>query len=120
MELLVTEINHHVVLPQAYFVTTLPGQMTIASLKNAFLTEMRRVAGGRCGSGLLAPNTLSQFANIVSLLRDMGSSQWLQQHYGIIPKGSTICTLYQMMDRSLANALPIGLVPPHGLRQIFQ
>ena len=73
--------NQNVVqLPQAFFITTDPGNMTITSLLNDIMTLLSRVAGGRNGNNLLAPNTLSQYGNILLVLgRDIEMNAWVQQ-----------------------------------------
>jgi hypothetical protein len=53
---------------QSYFITTLPGQMTVESLMDDIMATLAKVAGGRNGHTVLAPNSLSQFGNISSVL----------------------------------------------------
>lgn len=113
--------NQNVVLPQAFFITTAPGNMTVTSLLNDIMLVLGRVSGGRNGNNLLAPNTLGQALNIRSLLRDIETNAWFQQQFAqFIPVGSFLATVSQIVDRRIANATPSGLVPPHGFRQVFQ
>ena len=52
--------------------------MTAHSLQNDIMTHHGRVAGGRHGISLLAPNTIGQAYNIIALLRDIQMDAWLQ------------------------------------------
>jgi hypothetical protein len=70
-------VNQNVVLPQAFFITTAPGNMTLTSLLNDIMILLSRVSGGRNGNNLLAPNTLSQAFNILQVLRDIEMNAWL-------------------------------------------
>lgn len=116
--------NQNIVLPQAFFITTDPGTMTVNSLLNDIMNLLSRVSGGRNGNSLLAPNTLSQYGNILQVLsRDIEINDWVQQQFAqFVPAGSFMATVFQIIDRSIANATPIGLVSPQnqGFRQIFQ
>lgn len=123
LELFVDGANQNVVLqPQAFFITTAPGNMTVTSLVNDLITLLSRVSGGRNGNNLLAPNTLSQYGNILLVLgQDIQMNAWVQQLFvQFIPIGSFLATVSQIVDRRIANATPSGLVAPHGFRQVFQ
>ena len=110
--------NQNVVLPQAFFITTAPGNMTVTSLLNDLMILLSRVSGGRNGNNL---GLLGQALNIRSLLRDIETNSWFQQQFAqFIPVGSFLATVSQIVDRRIANATPSGLVPPHGFRQVFQ
>lgn len=110
-----------VVQPQAFFITTAPGNMTVTSLLNDLMILLSRVSGGRNGNNLLAPNTLSQSWNIVQVLTQIELNEWVQQLFAqFIPVGSFLATVSQIIDRRIANATPSGLVAPHGFRQVFQ
>lgn len=107
--------------PQAFFITTGPGNMTVTSLLNDLMILLSRVSGGRNGNNLLAPNTLSQYGNIVQVLTHIEMNAWVQQMFAqFIPVGSFLATVSQIIDRRIANATPSGLVAPHGFRQVFQ
>jgi hypothetical protein len=113
-----------VVLPQAFFITTAPGNMTVTSLLNDLMILLSRVSGGRNGNNLLAPNTLSQYGNILLVLgQDIQMNSWVQQLFArFIPVGSFLATVSQIIDRRIANATPAGLIAPQnqGFRQVFQ
>jgi hypothetical protein len=113
-----------VVLPQAFFITTAPGNMTVTSLLNDLMILLSRVSGGRNGNNLLAPNTLSQYGNILLVLgQDIQMNNWVQQQFAqSVPVGSFFATVSQIIDRRIANATPAGLVAPQnqGFRQVFQ
>jgi hypothetical protein len=66
---------------------------------------------------IIAPNTLSQYGNILLVLgRDIEMNAWVQQLFAqFIPIGSFFATVSQIIDRRIANATPSGLVPPHGV-----
>jgi hypothetical protein len=84
---------------------------------------LSRVSGGRNGNNLLAPNTLSQYGNIVQVLRDIETNGWAQQQFAqSVPVGSFFATVSQIIDQRIANATPAGLVAPQnqGFRQVFQ
>jgi hypothetical protein len=123
LEQFVDGANQNVVLPQAFFITTAPGNMTVTSLLNDLMNLLSRVSGGRNGNNLLAPNTLSQAFNILQVLRDIEINAWLQQQFAqSVPVGSFFATVSQIIDRRIANATPSGLVAPQnqGIRQIFR
>jgi hypothetical protein len=123
LERFVHGANQNKGLPQAFFITTAPGTMTVTSLLNDFMNLLSRVSGGRNGNNLLAPNTLSQYGNILQVLRDIEVNGWMQQQCTeSIPVGSFLATVSHITDRCIANATPIGLVAPQnqGVRQIFQ
>jgi 5,10-methylene-tetrahydrofolate dehydrogenase/methenyl tetrahydrofolate cyclohydrolase len=46
-------VNQNVVLPQAFFITTAPGNMTVTSLLNDLMILLSRVSGGRNGNNYL-------------------------------------------------------------------
>ncbi len=110
------------VVPQAYFITTSPGNMTVTSLLNDLMILLSKVSGGRNGNTLLAPNTLSQAFNILLVLgQDIQMNAWVQQLFAkFIPVGSFLATVFHIGDRRIVNATPSGLVAPHGFRQVFQ
>jgi hypothetical protein len=115
--------NQNIELPQAFFITTAPGNMTVTSLLNDVMILLSRVSGGRNGNSLLAPNTLSQYGNILQVLRDIETNAWVQLQFAQnIPVGSFFATVCQIIDRRVANATPSGLVAPQnqGFRQVFQ
>jgi hypothetical protein len=119
----VQQVNLNILLPQAFFITTAPGTMTVTSLLNDLMSLLSRVSGGRNGNNLLAPNTLSQFANIVRVLGEIEMNDWVQNRFTqFVPAGSFFATVSQIIDRTTAKATPIGLVTPQsqGIRQIFQ
>jgi hypothetical protein len=61
-----------------------------------------RVSGGRNGNNLLAPNTLSQYANIMQRLRDIEMNAWVQQLFArFIPVGSYLATVSQIVGRRI-------------------
>ena len=123
LEQFVDGANQNVVAqPQAFFITTAPGNMTVTSLLNDLMILLSRVSGGRIGNNLLAPNTLSQYGNILLVLgRDIEMNAWVQQLFAqFIPVGSFLATVSQIIDRRIAHATPSGLVAPHGFRQVFQ
>jgi hypothetical protein len=123
LEQFVDGANQNVVAqPQAFFITTAPGSMTVTSLLNDLMILLSRVSGGRNGNNLLAPNTLSQAFNILLVLgQDIQMNAWVQQIFAqFIPVGSFLATVSQIIDRRIANATPSGLVAPHGFRQVFQ
>jgi hypothetical protein len=119
LEQFVDGANQNVVLPQAFFITTAPGNMTVTSLLNDLMILLSRVSGGRNGNNLLAPNTLSQYGNILLVLgRDIEMNAWVQQMFAqFIP---FLATVSQIIDRRIANATPSGLAAPHNFRQVFQ
>ena len=96
--------------------------MTVTSLLNDLMILLSRVSGGRNGNNLLAPNTLSQYGNILLVLgRDIEMNAWVQQLFAqFIPIGSFFATVSQIIDQRIANATPSGLVAPHSFRQVFQ
>ena len=106
----------------AFFITTAPRNMTVVSFLNDMMILLSRVSGGRNGNNVLAPNTLSQYGNILLVLgRDIEMNAWVQRLFAeFIPVGSFLATVYQIVDRRIASATPSGLVAPHGLRQVFQ
>ena len=124
LEQFVAGANQNIVpFPQAFFITTAPGNMTVTSLLNDLMILLSRVSGGRNGNNLLAPNTLSQAFNILLVLgRDIEMNGWVQQVFvQFIPVGSFLATVSQITDgRRIANATPSGLVAPHAFRQVFQ
>jgi hypothetical protein len=123
LEQFVEGVNQTIVLPQAFFITTSPRNMTVTSFLNDLMNLLSRVSGGGNGNNLLAPNTLSQYGNILQVLRDVEVNGWMQQQFTqFIPVGSFLATVSHMIDRRIANATPIGLVNPQnqGVRQIFQ
>lgn len=82
LEQFVDGVNQKSVLPQAFFITTAPGNMTVTSLLNDIMLVLGRVSGGRNGNALLAPNTLSQYCNILLVLgRDIEMHAWFQQQF---------------------------------------
>jgi hypothetical protein len=109
-------------IPQAGFINTAPGQMTIRSFQNDIVTQLARVSGGRFGDVLLAPNTLSQALIVASQLQVIEVDGWMQQMVGLLlPQNTMLATIYQITDRQIANAAPIGRAAPGlGFRQIFQ
>jgi hypothetical protein len=63
LEMFVEGANQSVVLlPQALFITTAPGNMPVSSLLNDLMILLSRVSGGRNGNNLLAPNTFLNMA----------------------------------------------------------
>ena len=110
-------------LPQAFFITTAPGNVSITSLTNDLMMLLSRVSGGRNANTLLAPNDLNQYGNVLQKLRDIETNAWFQQTFAqLIPVGSFLATVLTIPDRLIANATPAGLVAPQnqGLRQVFQ
>jgi hypothetical protein len=91
--------------------------VTATSLLNDLMILLSRVSGGRNGNNLLAPNTLSQYGNILLVLgRDIQMNAWVQQLFAkFIPIGSFFATVSQIIDQRIANATPSGLVAPHGV-----
>ena len=123
LEQFVAGANQNIVLPQAFFISTAPGTMTVTSLLNDLMNLLSRVSGGRNGNNLLAPNTLSQSLNIIRVLGEIEVNSWVQQQVAqFVPVGSFFATASQIVDRRIAKATPIGLTPPQnqGIRQIFQ
>ena len=115
--------NQNSVLPQAFFISTDQGNMTVTSFLNDLMNLLSRVSGGRSGNTILAPNTLSQYANIIKVLGEIEMNPWMQQQYvQSIPVGPFLATVSYIMDCRDGRANPIGLVPPRnqGFRQIFQ
>jgi hypothetical protein len=53
---------------QPHFITTAPGNMMVTSLINNIMMRLGSVSCGRNGNNLLAPNTHSQFGNILQVL----------------------------------------------------
>ena len=50
-------------------------------------------------------------------------NDWMQKQFGrFVPVGSFLATVYQIVDRRIATATPIGLAAPQnqGMRQMFQ
>lgn len=107
---------------QAAFVTSAPGQMSVTSLQNDIIAFVARVAGVRYGNCLLAPNSLSQFANVIAVLRDVEFNPWIQANMNAhVADGQFLASVYQLTDRTIVNASPVGLpAPPAGLCQVFQ
>ena len=122
LEVLVNGINHHAGGgPQAFFISSPAGNMTQTSLLNDIMLTLANVSGGRHGNNLLAPNTLNQALNILRLLSLIETNPWFQQNFHRhIPRGSYLCTVSRIIDRSIANATPCGLVALPGFYQIFQ
>ena len=124
LEQFVDGANQSVFLPQAFFITTAPGNMTVKSLLNDIMILLSRVSGGRNGNNLLAPNRLSQYGNILLVLgRDIEMNAWVQQQFAhSVSIGSFFATVSQIIDCRVANATPSGLVAPQnqGFRQVFQ
>jgi hypothetical protein len=87
--------------------------MTVTSLLNDLMILLSRVSGGRNGNNLLAPNTLSQYGNILLVLgQDIQMNAWVQKIFAqFIPVGSFLATVSQIIDRRIANATPSSQFP---------
>ena len=107
---------------QSYFITTLPGQMTVESLMGDIMATLAKFAGGKNGHTVLAPNNLSQFGNISSVLFDIGSDKWLQLQYNnYIPENSKcFAFLYTVTSNTELTETPCNLVSFSDRRHIFQ
>lgn len=105
---------------QSPFITSLPDQMTVATITNDIVGHLATVAGGRCGNICLAPKNMLQYSNLLMVLGFIQSDPFMQQVAQQLPQGSALATAYIMFDRRLANATPIGFVPPNlQQRQLF-
>ena len=108
--------------PQPQFITTLPGQMTVHSIKSDIVARLSQVSGGRHQNALLAPNTMDEFARVLTILtRNIEMDPFMQdsgnQHLG----GSHLATIYRISDKTIANATAIGLpAPAQGYIQLFE
>ncbi len=107
---------------QSYFITTLAGQMTVESLMDDIMATLAKVAGGRNGHTVLAPNNLSQFGNISSVLFDIGSDIRLQLQYNnYIPENAKcFASLYTVTSNTEFTETPCNLVSFPNRRHIFQ
>jgi hypothetical protein len=107
---------------QSYFITTLPGQMSVESLMDDIMASLAKVAGGRHGDTVLAPNNLSQFANISRVLGGIWADKWLQlQCINYIPENSKcFASLYTVTSNTEFTETPCNLVSFPNRRQIFQ
>ena len=103
------------------WVTTVPGSMTPTTFMNDVVGFLATVSGGRTGSVLLAPNDLSQYGNVLTILERVASSSYVQATAAALPVGSLLATIYQLQDRRVVKAVPANLVAPYNqaMRHIF-
>lgn len=107
---------------QSYFITTLPGQMSVESLIDDIMTTLAKVAGGRNGHTVLAPNNLSQFGNIGRIVFSIETDNWLQlQCINYISENSKcFASLYTVTSNTEFTETHCNLVSFPNRRQIFQ
>jgi hypothetical protein len=62
---------------------------------------LAKVAGGRNGHTVLAPNSLTQFGSISSVLGEIWADKWLQLQYNnYIPENSSFASLYTVTSNT--------------------
>jgi hypothetical protein len=94
---------------------------TIASLTDDIVTFLERVAGGRFGIVVLAPNTMVQAFNVWELMRDLECDPFMQASFAAAPPTQRLARTGFLLDnRRLLQPLDSARVPPAPpLRQIF-
>lgn len=105
--------------PQPGFVSTIPGTMTVTSIMHDVVVCVAQAgSGGSHADILVAPNTLQQYANALTRLRDVELDPFVQAHLAGLPAGATLATTFQLIDRTIVNAIPcarLGPLVPHRL-----
>ena len=107
---------------QSYFIRTEQGEMTVESLMDDIMATLAKFAGGRNGHTVLAPNNLSQFGSISSVLGGIWADKWLQLQYNnYIPENSKcFASLFTVTSNTELIETPCNLVSFSDRRQIFQ
>ncbi|KAG1691946.1 hypothetical protein DVH05_026106 [Phytophthora capsici] len=95
---------------------------TIASLMDDIVTHLARVAGGRFGVVVLAPNNMNQAFNVMERIREIELDPFMQGNFAAAPPYQRLARTGYLMDRrGLLQPVDRARVPPASpLRQIFR
>ncbi|KAJ1417211.1 hypothetical protein B484DRAFT_328328, partial [Ochromonadaceae sp. CCMP2298] len=87
---------------QPAWISTLPGAMTTTSLLNDIIDHLALVGGGKFGNECIAPNTLDQYANVMTRLLHIKGDAFVQACMANenVPVGSVIATTARATDRT--------------------
>eukprot|EP01031_Cornospumella_fuschlensis_P034887 gene34887-42246_t len=89
------------------------GVISPDSLQGNIVAFLRQVGGGSFGTVLIAPNTFSQYGNVmVRLSRDIEMDSFVQECLQELPVGTVLGVLGNLLDRTIANAQPLNRQPP--------
>jgi hypothetical protein len=108
----VAHANANAAPAQPTWVSTLPGTMTASFLKQDTINSLALVGGGRFGSVFGAPNTLQQYTNVCTRLRDIEMDAYVQAHMAPAAAGAVLATMAQVTDRTTARGTPSARIAP--------
>ena len=92
------------------------GPITIPGLKLAILNHVQLSAGGGgvVGNCLIAPNTVTQYGNVLVYFHSIGNEPFFMQH-AVCPIGNHFVLMDPRNATGVADPVP---APPHGV-QVF-
>lgn len=113
LELFVAFANAGAGVPvQPPWITTAVGGMSVATLTNDIVAFVAAVGGGRTGRVLIAPNTLSQYSNVMQRFFHVEAHPFVQGCLNALPAALPLATLSTINGSRLAAAVPVALIPP--------
>lgn len=90
--------------------------LTMEEFQQDLIQFLCLVGGGSYGNSMVAPNTLTEYANVrMRLGRDIELDPFMQECIQQLPVGAVLGSLGEITDFSVANVRPANPPPPIAL-----
>ncbi len=106
-------------IPLPPWITTAAEGITASSLVNDIVSFLATHAGGRRGKTVLAPNSLDQAFNIITLLSYIEREPFMQDICKQLPPSSVLANIYKVTDNRVASATPVIRAEHNASRKLF-